>query len=92
MQGIFFDGQVFDAYQFASDLVRAAKRHIILIDNYVDDTVLTLLDKRAAEASATIFTRHVSAQLQLDLDKKWFSFGKMEIDAGELLSHLQNII
>lgn len=73
-------------------LVRAAKRHIILIDNYLDDTVLTLLDKRSAEASATIFTRHVSAQLQLDLDKKWFSFGKMEIEAGELLSHLQNII
>lgn len=68
-QGIFFDGQVFDAYRFVSDLVRKAKRSITLIDNYVDDTVLSLLDKRAANVSATIYTRHISQQLQLDIER-----------------------
>ena len=67
-QGIFFDGQVFDAYQFVSDLVRKAKKAIALIDNYVDDTVLTLLDKRNSGVSATIYTQHISQQLQLDID------------------------
>lgn len=54
MQGIFYDGQVFDAYRFVSDLIRKAKQSIVLIDNYVDDTVLTLLDKREKGVSATI--------------------------------------
>ena len=68
-QGIFYDGQVFDAYQFASDLIRKAHKAIVLIDNYVDDTVLTLLDKRSESVSATIYTQRLSQQLQLDLDK-----------------------
>lgn len=68
-QGIFFDGQVFDAYQFASDLVRKAHKAIILIDNYIDDTVLTILDKRNKSVSATIYTQRISQQLQLDLEK-----------------------
>lgn len=68
-QGIFYDGQVFDAYQFACDLIRKAQKEIVLIDNYVDDTVLTILDKRNKEVSATIYTQHISQQLQLDLDK-----------------------
>ena len=68
-QGIFFDGQVFDAYRFVSDLVRKAKHSIILIDNYVDDTVLSLLDKRAANVEATIYTQHISQQLQLDIER-----------------------
>ena len=68
-QGIFFDGQVFDAYQFVSDLVRKAKKTIALIDNYVDDTVLTLLDKRNKGVSATIYTQHISQQLQLDIER-----------------------
>jgi len=68
-QGIFFDGQVFDAYQFVSDLVRKAKKTIALIDNYVDDTVLTLLDKRNKGVSATIYTQHISQQFQLDIDR-----------------------
>ena len=68
-QGIFFDGQVFDAYQFASDLIRKAHKAIVLIDNYVDDTVLTILDKRSEGVSATIYTLRISQQLQLDLDK-----------------------
>ncbi len=69
VQGIFYDGQVFDAYRFVSDLVRKAKHTITLIDNYVDDTVLTLLDKRAANVKATIYTQHVSQQLKLDIER-----------------------
>jgi len=69
LQGIFFDGQVFDAYQFISDLIRKAQKTIVLIDNYVDDTVLTILDKRSEGVSATIYTKRISQQFQLDLDK-----------------------
>ncbi len=68
-QGIFFDCQVFDAYLFVSDLIRKAHKAIVLIDNYVDDTVLTILDKRREGVSATIYTQRISQQLQLDLDK-----------------------
>ena len=68
-QGIFFDGQVFDAYQFVSDLIRKAQKAIVLIDNFIDDTVLTILDKRSEGVSATIYTQRISQQLQLDLDK-----------------------
>jgi len=66
-QGIFFEGQIFDAYQFVCGLVRKAKKSIVLIDNYVDETVLTLLDKRESGVSATIYTQHFSQQLQLDI-------------------------
>ena len=68
-QGIFYDGQVFDAYQFVSDLIRKAQKAIVLIDNFIDDTVLTILDKRSEGVSATIYTQRISQQLQLDLDK-----------------------
>ena len=68
-QGIFFDGQMFDAYRFVSDLVRQAKHTIILIDNYVDDTVLSLLDKRATDVNAIIYTQHISQQLKLDIER-----------------------
>ena len=68
-QGIFYDGQVFDAYQFVSDLIRKAKKVIVLIDNYVDDTVLTLLDKRNRGVSATIYTQRISQQFQLDINR-----------------------
>ncbi len=69
VEGIFYDGQIFDAYRFVSDLIRKARRSIVLIDNYVDDTVLTMLDKRANGVTATIYTQHVSEQLQLDIDR-----------------------
>ena len=69
VEGIFFDGQIFDAYHFVSDLIRKATRSITLIDNYVDDTVLTLLDKRQTGVSATIFTQKIDQQLQLDINK-----------------------
>ena len=68
-QGIFYDGQVFEAYQFVSDLIRKAQKAIVLIDNFIDDTVLTILDKRSEGVSATIYTQRISQQLQLDLDK-----------------------
>ena len=68
-QGIFFDGQIYDAYTFVADLVRKAARRIVLIDNYIDDTVLTMLSKRTAGVEATIYTGKISKQLQLDLDK-----------------------
>ena len=69
VQGIFFDGQVYDAYVFVAGLVRKATRKIVLIDNYIDDTVLTLMDKRAAGVETVIYTGKVSRQLQLDIDK-----------------------
>ena len=68
-QGIFFNGQVFDAYTFVSGLIRSAKKSIILIDNYVDDTVLTHFTKRKKGVSFTIFTKKISKQLQLDIEK-----------------------
>ncbi len=66
---IFYDGQIFDAYTFVSDIVRSAKRSIILIDNFVDDTVLTLLGKRGQAVSASIYTKSISNQLQLDVQR-----------------------
>ncbi|PVD52216.1 DNA-binding protein [Terrimonas sp.] len=68
-KGVFYDGQIFDAYTFVSDIIRSAKRAIILIDNYVDDTVLTLLGKRDANISATIYTKTITNQLRLDLQR-----------------------
>ena len=68
-QGIFFDGQVFDAYRFVADLIRKAKKSIVLIDNYVDDSVLSILDKRKDKVSATIYTQNISSKLQLDINK-----------------------
>ena len=68
-QGIFFDGQIFDAYEFICGLIKSAKTRIVLIDNYVDDTVLTMLDKREGGVSTTIYTQKISPQFQLDIAK-----------------------
>lgn len=68
-QGIFYNGQVYDAYTFACDLVRKARKSLIVVDNYVDDSVLTLLSKRKTSVSATIYTKTISRQLALDLKK-----------------------
>ncbi len=68
-QKIFFDGQIYDAYDFVSRIIKQAKRSIILIDNYVDETVLTMLDKRDAGVKATIYTAKVDKQLNLDIAK-----------------------
>ena len=69
VEGIFHDGQIFDAYKFATDLIRTAKDSILLIDNYVDESVLLMLSKRNAGVKADIYTQTVSHQLQLDLQK-----------------------
>lgn len=68
-EGIFFDGQIFDAYGFVCDLVKRAKKRIVLIDNYVDETVLTLLDKRSRGVLATIYTKRIDCRLQLDIER-----------------------
>ncbi len=68
-QGIFFDGQIFDAYKFVADLIRTAQISITIIDNYIDDTVLTHLTKRNEDVKVTIFTKTISKQLALDIKK-----------------------
>ena len=79
IQGIFYDGQVFDAYRFVSDLMRKAKRSIVLIDNYVDDTVLTLLDKRENGVAAIIYTQRINNQFLLDVDRHNAQYPPIEI-------------
>ena len=79
VQGVFFDGQVYDAYVFVAGLVRKAVRRIVLIDNYIDDTVLTILDKRGARVKAVIYTGKVSKQLQLDIDKHNAQYPQIDI-------------
>ncbi len=78
-EGIFYDGQIFDAYRFVADLVRKAKRTIILIDNYVDDTVLSLLDKRQEGVEAIVYTKSVSEQLQLDIKQHNEQYTPIEV-------------
>lgn len=68
-KGIFYNGQIFDAYTFISDIIRSAQNSIILLDNYVDDTVLTLLGKRNDNVTATIYTKNISNQLRLDIQR-----------------------
>lgn len=69
VEGIFYDGQLFDAYKFATDLIRSAKKSLLLIDNYVNESVLLMLSKRNAGVKADIYTQTISHQLQLDLQK-----------------------
>ncbi len=78
-QGIFFDNQIYDAYSFVSELVKSAKQRIILIDNYVDESVLTLLDKREDTVSAIIYTQQISRQLRLDVDRHNSQYPPIEI-------------
>ncbi len=68
-EGIFYEGQVFDAYVLACDIIKTAKKSIVLIDNYIDESVLILLTKRQKGVSATIFTKSISKQLELDIKK-----------------------
>ena len=79
VEGIFFDGQIFDAYTFVSDLIRSAKKSIVLFDNYVDDTVLSMLDKRGERVSATIYTQKIKQQLSLDLAKHNAQYQPIEV-------------
>lgn len=127
-EGIFFNGQIFDAYIFISDLIKSVKTSIILIDNYIDETIFKILAKRSNGVAATIYTTNLTTALKLDLKKhnqqypkieikkftkshdrflilddtivyhigaslkdlgkKWFAFSRIEFDAQELLSKL----
>ena len=78
-QGVFCDGQIFDSYKFVSDLIRKAKTSIVLVDNYVDDTVLSMLDKRKSGVSATIYTQSISKQLTLDLQKHNAQYAPIDV-------------
>ena len=78
-EGIFFDGQIFDAYRFVSDLIRKAKQSVVLIDNYVDDTVLSLLDKRREGVKAIVYTKSVNEQLQLDITRHNEQYAAIEV-------------
>ena len=79
-KGIFYNGQVFDAYTFVSDIIRSAKSSITLLDNYVDDTVLTLLGKRNTNVTATIYTKSISNQLRLDLQRYNSQYPSIEVE------------
>ena len=69
VEGIFFDGQIFDAYAFATNLIKSAKNSLILIDNYIDENTLLMLSKRTTGVDATIYTQRITPQLQLDLTR-----------------------
>ena len=69
IEGVFYNGQIFDAYKFATDLIKSAKQSLVLIDNYVNETTLLMLSKRESGVSATIYTSKISRQLQLDMER-----------------------
>jgi len=78
-QGIFFDGQIYDAYELMSKIIRSAKKEIILIDNYIDETVLTHLSKRAENVEAIIYTKSISKAIQLDLERHNSQYSPIQI-------------
>ena len=78
-QGIFYNGEVYDAYIFVINLIKSAKSSIVLIDNYIDESVLTMLSKRDKDINATIYTKKITRQLKLDLDKYNAQYPKIEI-------------
>ena len=79
VEGIFYDGQIFDAYTFATDLIRTAKKSVVLIDNYVDDSVLLMLSKRNLGVTATIYTHTINNQLSLDIEKHNSQYPQIEV-------------
>ena len=79
VEGIFYDGQIFDAYRFVSDLIRKAKTSVVLIDNYIDDTVFSLLDKRREGVKAIVYTKSVNEQLQLDIKRHNEQYTPIEV-------------
>ena len=78
-EGIFYDGQIFDAHQFVSGLIKSAEKYIILIDNYIDESVLNLLSKRKAKVEAAIYTASISTSLKLDIKKFNAQYPKIEV-------------
>lgn len=94
-QGIFYNGQIYDAYAFVNDLLKSAKSEVALIDNYIDDTIFTLCSKYQ-NINFTIYANTINKQLKLDYDKyqkqyknKVFAFSKMDISSFELLEKLK---
>ena len=79
-QGIFYDGQIFDAYVFITERVREAKKRIVLIDNYIDESVFTILDKRPKGAKAKVYTKNLTPQLALDLEKHNAQYAPIEVE------------
>ena len=79
VEGVFHNGQIFDAYKFATDLIKSAKKSLVLIDNYIDESVLLMLSKREAGVSAKIYTSNLSKQLTLDLAKHNKQYPPIEI-------------
>ena len=82
-EGVFYNGQIFDAYVFATDLIKSAKKSIILIDNYIDESVLLMLSKRNEEVKATIISRSIPKTLQLDIDKLNEQYSPIEIQIND---------
>jgi hypothetical protein len=78
-EGIFYDGQIFDAWQFVSSLIKSAKKSIVLIDNYIDESVLLLLEKRQSNVKAIIYTSKITQQLKVDIEKFNAQYDKIEI-------------
>lgn len=79
VEGVFYNGQIFDAYKFASDLIKSAKKSLILIDNYVDESVLLMLSKRGDGVSATVYTQKTDKALRLDLERHNAQYPKIEL-------------
>ena len=78
-EGIYYEGQIFDAYSFAADIIKTAKKSIVLIDNFVDETTLLLLSKRSSKVSCIIYTANFNQQLKLDLHKHNQQYPEIEI-------------
>ena len=77
-QGVFFDGQVFDAYELASKIIRSAKQSIVLLDNFIDETTLTHLSKKKKNVRVLLLTKNISKQLNLDIQKANDQYGNFE--------------
>ncbi len=84
VEGIFYDGEIYEAYSFVSDLIRSAKTRIVLIDNYIDDRVLTMLDKRNDGINATIYTKNFTKQLSLDIEQHNKQFAPIAVEPFNL--------
>lgn len=82
-EGVFYDGQVFDAHSFVADLIRSAQEQVILIDNYVDDSVLKTLTKRSDGVSASIITRKISDALAVDLERHNQQYPPVEVTTSD---------
>ena len=78
-QGIFYDGEIYDAYLFVSNLIKSAKESIVLVDNYLDESVLTMLSKREKNVTATLYTKNITAQLELDIKKHNTQYPKITL-------------